>query len=78
MDRINGALGQFRALVGMESAEDELVLDQEQDLSFMDEFNRSCTLSRTQVFFTSHFFCALLGPYFPCVSGLLRPCQYFQ
>eukprot|EP00250_Pteridium_aquilinum_P001548 c11744_g1_i2 orf=325-849(-) len=66
MDRINGAIGQFRVLVGME-ADDELGLEQDQDLSFMDEFNRSCTLSRTQRLYgfgsclLVGFFCSILS-----------------
>lgn len=76
MDRINGAFGQFRSLVGMD-ADDELGLEQDQDLSFMDEFNRSCTLSRKQRLY-GFAACLLLGFFCSVLSMLvfLHPAKF--
>ncbi|KAH7301332.1 hypothetical protein KP509_23G020800 [Ceratopteris richardii] len=77
MDRINGAIGQFRQLVGVDSGDDFGLEEQDQDLSFMDEFNQSCTLSRKQRLY-GFAACLLLGLFFSLLSMLvfLHPVKF--
>lgn len=48
MEKMNQALERMKMLVGME-VDDEEQLQQQQESSYMDDFNRNCTLSTKQV-----------------------------
>ncbi|PIA55283.1 hypothetical protein AQUCO_00800182v1 [Aquilegia coerulea] len=47
MDRMHQAMEKVKILVGMEVDEEDVV-EEESSMSFMDDFNRNCTLSRQQ------------------------------
>ncbi|KAL5566333.1 hypothetical protein UlMin_029497 [Ulmus minor] len=50
MEKMNNALERMKMLVGMEG-EDEAASAMEDNTSFMDDFNRNCTLSTKQRFY---------------------------
>ncbi|KAF5192231.1 Vesicle transport protein [Thalictrum thalictroides] len=47
MDRMHQAMEKVKILVGMD-VDEENVVEEESSMSFMDDFNRNCTLSRQQ------------------------------
>ncbi|KAF5745069.1 hypothetical protein HS088_TW07G00650 [Tripterygium wilfordii] len=49
MDRMNQAFEKVKMLVGMEVEDDEEQEAADNNSSFMDEFNRECTLTTKQV-----------------------------
>lgn len=58
MEKMNKAFEKVKIMVGMEVEDEEAqaaALENESSFAFMDDFNRNCTLSRTQVFFFSLF-----------------------
>jgi len=53
MEKMNKAFEKVKIMVGMEVEDEEAqaaALENESSFAFMDDFNRNCTLSRTQVF----------------------------
>lgn len=55
---MNKAFEKVKIMVGMEVEDEEAqaaALENESSFAFMDDFNRNCTLSRTQVFFSLYF-----------------------
>lgn len=48
MEKMNQAYEKMKMLVGMEVDDEEQL--QQQDSSYIDDFNRNCTLSTTQVY----------------------------
>lgn len=69
MEKMNYAFVKVKSLVGMEVEEEEATADEE-SLSFMDDFNRNCTLSTKQRFY-GFAICLVAGLTFTLLSLLV-------
>lgn len=72
MEKVNHAFEKVKMLVGMEADEEEATASA--DSSFMDDFNRDCTLSTKQV----HFFVFLYLSLSLASGLLLFTCRFSQ